>query len=202
MAPPKFGSVPAPDQKQYFAYPLSVFKLDKDLRAGMYPLGVLGAISVIATTGVLSNLIWQMIRTRNRKEYRLYQRQLYILYFNLLIADFLQAVSFLFSFHWEAIDAILAPTGACWAQGWLLHLGDVSSGFFVFAIALHTWVSVVKWRREVTYRTFVICVLSVWGFCVVMASLPPIIRGKHCYVKSAAWVSRPPELLPLFMLSL
>ncbi|KAF2104027.1 hypothetical protein NA57DRAFT_70241 [Rhizodiscina lignyota] len=186
MAPP-VGSIPKAGEEHYFPYPASVFKLNRDLHIGMYPLGLIAVLSVLATTAMISYLIWQMVVTRNRKGYRLYQRQLYILYFNLLVADFLQALSFLFSFHWEAVDAILAPTGACWAQGWLLHLGDVASGMFVFLIAVHTSLSLVRWRREMTYGLFVLFVLLAWFFCLVMATLPPIIRGKKCYAKAAAW---------------
>lgn len=99
--------------------------------------------------------------------------QYVVLIMNLLIADFLQAVSFLFSFHWIRENAILAPTPSCFAQGFLLNVGDLSSGFFVMAIALHTFFTAVKGRR-IAYNPFMFSIIGIWGFALVLSVVGPI----------------------------
>jgi len=92
---------------------------------------------------------------------------------NLLIADFLQAVSFLFSFYWIRIDAMLAPSTSCFAQGFLLNVGDLTSGFFVVAIALHTFHTAVKGRR-IQYNIFLVTIVGIWTFGLVLSIIGPI----------------------------
>ena len=84
-----------------------------------------------------------------RKYYRIYPgyNQYLLLIFNLVLADFQQSIAFLISFHWIAQNSILAPTAACFIQGWLVQVGDVSSGIWVLAIAIHTWYSVARGRK-------------------------------------------------------
>ena len=91
---------------------------------------------------------------------------------NLLIADFLQAVSFLFSFHWIRKDAMLAPSTPCFAQGFLLNVGDLTSAFFVMAIALHTFYTAVKGRR-LEHTTFLSVVIGIWVFGLTLSIIGP-----------------------------
>lgn len=91
---------------------------------------------------------------------------------NLLIADCLQAVSFLVSFHWIRINAMLAPSSACFAQGFLLNLGDLSSAFFVILVALHTFYTAVKGRR-IGHNGFLSSVVVAWGLALLLSIIGP-----------------------------
>lgn len=105
---------------------------------------------------------------------------------NLLIADLQQGLSFLISFHWVDINAILAPTRACFAQAWLLQIGDVSSGFFVFFIAFHTFYCAVKGQRFDT-TTFYIFIVGTWILALVLTALGPILYRDKYFVRAGAW---------------
>lgn len=105
---------------------------------------------------------------------------------NLLIADFIQAVSFLFSFHWIRKNGIFAPSSACFAQGFLLNIGDLTSGFFVMAIAFHTFYTAVKGRR-IGHVHFIVAVVSVWTFALLLSIIGPIEYRDRYFVRAGAW---------------
>ena len=105
---------------------------------------------------------------------------------NLLIADFFQGLSFTISFHWITVDGILAPSNACFAQGFLLNLGDISSGLFVFYIALHTFFTAVKGRR-IPQTLFASMVVFIWLFCLLLTAIGPIQHKRDYFVKAGAW---------------
>lgn len=117
---------------------------------------------------------------------RISQNQYVVLILNLLLADLQQSVSLVISFHWIRKDGILAPTSACFAQGWLLNIGDVSSGLFVFFIALHTYVCAVRGRR-IPHKTFVGLILATWALALLLTALGPIMYGQRFFVRAGAW---------------
>ncbi|CAD0110473.1 unnamed protein product [Aureobasidium uvarum] len=98
----------------------------------------------------------------------------------------MQAASFLFSFHWIKRDGIFAPSSACFAQGFLLNIGDLTSGFFVMAIAFHTFYTAVKGRR-IGHVGFIASVICVWTFALLLSIIGPIeYRGRY-FVRAGAW---------------
>ena len=105
---------------------------------------------------------------------------------NLLLADLQQGMSFLISFHWIRLDAILAPTRACFAQGWLINIGDVASGLFVFFIAAHTFICAVKGRR-LDHKVFIVLVLLTWALALTLTAIGPIVFGNKYFVRAGAW---------------
>jgi hypothetical protein len=118
--------------------------------------------------------------------------QYVILIYNLLLADFQQAISFLFTIHWLRIGKIDSPSAACFAQAWLLNMGDVSSGIFVLAIAAHTWYSVVL-GRKLQYTYFTIGILAIWAFAFLLTVLGPSTKGPNFFARTNAWASIPPS---------
>lgn len=114
------------------------------------------------------------------------QNQYVVLIMNLLIADLQQGLSFLISFYWVDINAILAPTRACFAQGWLLQIGDVSSGFFVCFIAFHTFYCAVKGQRFST-TAFYLLIIATWVFSLVLTALGPLMYRDKYFVRAGAW---------------
>lgn len=182
-------AAPAP---QYFPYPYSLDPLPKDIKNGLIPVGIFALLSVISTFILLAWITYRLVSWR--QHYRAYvgYNQYVLLIYNLLLADLQQSVAFLISFHWIGQDKILAPTSACFAQAWLLHIGDVSSGFFVLAIAIHTWLAVVK-GYKMPYKTFVAFILGIWAFAVILTLLGPAIHKSLFFTRAGAWVSRIPK---------
>lgn len=80
---------------------------------------------------------------------------------------------------------MLAPSTACVAQGFLLNVGDLTSGFFIMAIAVHTFYTAVKGRR-LEHNTFIYSILGIWGFGLLLSIVGPI-----AYVRAEAWVEVP-----------
>jgi hypothetical protein len=175
-------------EKRYFDAPNSLDKLSPLERSGLMPLGLLALLSITSVSALLIFITHRLISWRKHyKEYVGYNQYVVLIY-NLLIADLQQSIAFSISFHWLRVDGILAPTTACFLQGWFLQIGDVSSGFFVLAIAIHTWLGVVK-GYKLPYMWFVVSILMLWLFALVLTILGPAIYGGRYFTRTAEWVS-------------
>lgn len=175
-------------EPSYFPWPYSVDPLPDNLRRGLWPVGVFALLSVVATLGLLGWITYRLVSWR--KHYRSYvgYNQYVLLIYNLLLADLQQSLSFLISFHWISEGKMLAPSSACFGQAWLVQIGDISSGMFVFAIALHTFFSVVK-GRQLPFRVFLICTMVIWGISLMLTVLGPALHGNEYFTAAGAWVS-------------
>ncbi|KAF1831850.1 hypothetical protein BDW02DRAFT_36780 [Decorospora gaudefroyi] len=173
-------------EKRYFPAPDSLDPLTPTFRAGLIALGVFAMISLISVSLLLGFITHRLISWR--KHYRQYvgYNQYVILIYNLLIADLQQSIAFSISFHWLRIDKIVAPTGACFIQAWFLQIGDVASGFFVLAIAVHTWMGVVK-GYKLPYMWFVAAILGIWFFALVLTVLGPAMYQEKYFARAASW---------------
>lgn len=173
-------------EKRYFDAPHSMDPLTPLYRAGLIPLAICATMSLISVTALLGFITQRMISWR--RHYRQYvgYNQYVILIYNLLIADLQQSIAFSISFHWLRINKIVAPTGACFLQAWFLQIGDVASGFFVLAIAIHTWLGVVK-GYKMPYRWFVVSILSIWLFSLILTLLGPAMYQERYFARAAAW---------------
>lgn len=104
---------------------------------------------------------------------------------------------------------MLAPSTACFAQGFLLNVGDLTSGFFVMAIALHTFYTAVKGRR-IEHNPFLATIVCIWAFALMLSMIGPlqsvytpihhlglllmfIRHGNHYFVKAGAWCWAGPD---------
>ena len=168
--------------------PYSLLNNPTELNIGLWFLGLLATLSVVSTVTLLGFITYRMVSWRRYYENNVGHNQCIIFILNLLLADLFQASSFLISFHWLSLDAIVAPTTACTAQGWLLNFGDLSSGFFVLAIAIHTWLSVVRGIRT-KLVTFVISITCVWTGATVLTSFGLARHPRDFFVHTGAWVS-------------
>lgn len=173
--------------KRYYPAPDTMDPLTPTYRAGMIPLAVCALMSLFSVAALLGFITQRMISWR--RHYRKYvgYNQYVILIFNLLIADLQQSISFSISFHWLRINKIVAPTGACFIQAWFLQIGDVASGFFVLAIAIHTWLGVVR-GYKLPYVWFVVAILSIWFFALFLTVLGPAMHQERYFARAAAWV--------------
>jgi hypothetical protein len=173
-------------QSEYFKPPHSVSPLPEGLHVGLYVVGAFGLLSFLATLSLLSFVAYRFCTWRDHYKTFIGYNQYVLLFLNLVLSDLFQAASFLISFYWIAIDGILAPNAACTSQGFLLHLGDVASAFFVLAIALHTYYTVVLSRR-IPYRIFGGMVIMVWLIVIFLTVLGLSIHRDTYFVRAGAW---------------
>ncbi|KAF2146254.1 uncharacterized protein K452DRAFT_220171 [Aplosporella prunicola CBS 121167] len=170
----------------YYPYPYSIDPLTDELKRGLIPVGIFALISVMATLALLLWITYRLVSWR--RHYRAYvgYNQYVLLIYNLLLADLQQSLSFMISFHWLSEDRMVAPTSACFGQAWLVQIGDISSGMFVLAIALHTFFSVVK-GRQLPFNVFLISIVSIWVFSLFMTMIGPAMHGQKFFTKAGAW---------------
>ena len=119
--------------------------------------------------------------------------QFLVLIYNLLFADIQQAVAFLLNVTWLSKDSVAVGTEVCWAQGWFVSIGDLASSVFIGAIALHTYLGVVRGYRLPT-PVFYSIIAGLWSFVYGMGILGVIITNNGegeggLYVRAGAWVS-------------
>ncbi|KAF1975385.1 hypothetical protein BU23DRAFT_529854 [Bimuria novae-zelandiae CBS 107.79] len=172
--------------KRYFAYPNSLDPLPEVYYRGLIPLVTFAMASLVSVSALLCFITWRLIGWRKRHREYVGYNQYIILIYNLLIADLQQSVAFVITFHWLKLDSILAPTAACFLQGWFLHIGDVASGFFVLAIAVHTWLGVVKGYR-MSYVSLIIMIIAIWVFAVILTVLGPAMYGNKFFTRAGGW---------------
>ena len=166
----------------------SLDPLPTDIRYGMIAMGIIGLFSSVSTFSLFIFITWRMISWRTYYDQPIAGNQIFVLIYNLLLADFQQALSFLFAFHWVAENRLVGPTTACFAQGWLIQIGDVSSGLWVLSIGVHTFVNLVL-QKSIPMKVFVVWVISLWGFCLILTAIGPITHKEDFFVPAGAWVS-------------
>lgn len=184
-----FGMMPRDNlEKQYFSEPNSLDPLPSVYREGLIPVTIFAMMSLISVTALLIFITHRLISWR--KHYREYvgYNQYVILIYNLLLADLQQAIAFVMSFHWLRTNKLLARTAPCFLQAWFLQIGDVSSGFFVLAIAIHTWLGVVK-GYKVPYKWFIVSILGLWAFALLLTILGPAMYQDRFFGRAGGWVS-------------
>jgi hypothetical protein len=126
--------------------------------------------------------------------------QFLILIYNLLIADLHQSIAFALNSTWINRNAILVDTKTCWAQGFFVSTGDLSSSMFIMLIAVHTFFSVIKGYRP-SQRLLYLAIVLVWLFVYFISALPIAITNngrEHggLFVRAGAWVRLQPISSP------
>lgn len=149
-------------------------------------MGIIGLLSASSTLTLLVILTYRLFTSSGRAN--ITRNQNILLIYNLLVADLQQSLSFVISFYWESRNAIVAPHPACFAQGWLIQMGNVSSGFWIMAIALHTFHTLVN-GKQLPHRDFVTITVGIWVFAILLAVISPAKFGYEAFVSAGAWVS-------------
>lgn len=168
--------------------PSSLDPLPRDIHNGMIAMGLVGVLSTTSTLALLIFIGYRMIYWRRFYDQPLATNQIFILIFNLLLADFQQALSFLIAFYWLHHDKLVGPSNICFAQGWLIQIGDLSSGIWVLSIAVHTFTGLVL-QKTIPFRAFVGGVLAIWMFCLILTAIGPIMHNTAFFVPAGVWVS-------------
>lgn len=164
--------------------------LPEGIRNGMIAMGTFGLVSAVSTSTLMGFIIHRMVCWRKYYYTPFATNQVFVLICNLLLADFHQAISFVISFHWIARNKLVGPSAVCFTQGWLIQIGNVSSGLWVLAIAIHTLINVVA-KRTFPHRTFVTAVILVWAFSLAITAIGPIMSQDSFFVPTGAWVGGP-----------
>lgn len=170
----------------HFPYPYSLDPIPQKLLHSMIPVGTFALMSVISTFSLLCFLIFRTITWRNHYAAPIGYNQYVVLVVCLLLADMQQSAGFLISLHWIHHKKILAPSSPCFAQGWLIHSGDVASGFFVLAIALHTFHTAIQ-ARVLAKRTFYSIIASIWLLAYLLTAIGVAQHTDQYFVRAGAW---------------
>ncbi|KAK5728035.1 hypothetical protein LTR17_012232 [Elasticomyces elasticus] len=174
------------DGHLYFPAPYSASPLPPTLYHGLIPIGLLALLSVMSTLALICFIAYRFATWRLHYRTFVGYNQYVVLVLNLLLADLQQSSGFLISWHWYKQNEILAPSSACFAQGWLIHSGDVASGLFVLGIAIHTFYTAVYGRR-VGNKGFAACVIGLWAFAYMLTGTGMGMHGEKYFVRAGAW---------------
>ncbi len=157
------------------------------LSHGLVAVSTFGLLSFFCSSSLFFYLTWRLISWRSKSDSKTPPNQFLILIYNLLLADIQQALAFLLNISALRNNGIYVGTSTCFAQGWFVSTGDLASSVFICAIAIHTWMGVVKEYRLPT-PAFYCCIGALWTFVYLMAAIGPIIHGHDFYVRASAWV--------------
>ncbi|KAL2838580.1 G protein-coupled glucose receptor regulating Gpa2-domain-containing protein [Aspergillus pseudodeflectus] len=167
--------------------------LTPSTKAGFIAMGICGLLSFTSTLGLLLFLMHRFINWKRYYKRPLLHNQYVVLIFNLLLADIQQATAFLLCLHWVNKGAVSYPSAACVLQGWWIQVADPGSGLFVIAIAMHTGAVVLR-GRQLPYKAFVFCVVSLWAFIIALGIIPvALYRSETFVISEAGWCWISPE---------
>jgi hypothetical protein len=152
------------------------------LTRGLTAVSTLGFLSFALSTLLLFRLTYRFIRGTSKTR----RNQFLILIFNLLLADFQQSIAFMLNVEWLRRDSIAVGTSTCWAQGWFVSTGDLSSGLFTLAIALHSYADIVHDFR-LSHRLFMSVIASLWIFNYLLAIASVALHPADVFVRAGAW---------------
>jgi hypothetical protein len=161
--------------------------LPEVLSHGLVAVSFFGFLSFFCSTLLLVYLTWRMISWKQKSGSGVQMNQFLFLVYNLLFADIQQSIAFLLNASALSNNAIVVESPTCFAQGWFVSTGDLSSSVFICAIAIHTFMSVVKEYR-LPESLFYGWIGSLWAFIYLMAILGPAMHGRDFYVRASAWV--------------
>ncbi|KAI1003361.1 hypothetical protein K3495_g4846 [Podosphaera aphanis] len=169
--------------------PLASSSLDglpNTIRNGMIALGVCGIVSLLSTTTFFLIFTYRMIHWRRFSPYPITRNQVFLLVYNLFIADMIQASGFVISFWWISQNNLTGPNKKCEFQGLLVQVGDVASGLWSLAIAIHTFINLVL-KKSVSHSKLVTFVIFLWIFIVMLAAIGPIRSQGNFFTPTDAW---------------
>jgi hypothetical protein len=156
------------------------------LSHGLVAVSTFGLLSFFCSTSLFFYLTYRLVYWRRHSHSKAPTNQFLFLIYNLLLADIQQSIAFLLNIGSLRRNALVVGIPECWAQGWFVSTGDLASGVFICAIAIHTFLSVVKEYR-LSSAAFYSCIASLWTFVYLMAAIGPLIHRENFYVRAGAW---------------
>ncbi|EXJ77619.1 hypothetical protein A1O3_09847 [Capronia epimyces CBS 606.96] len=155
------------------------------LRHGLVAVAFFGILSLVATSILFTYLTYRLCSWYFTGQLRNGANQFFLLIYNLVLADIQQALAFTLTARYLATDKIQVGTTTCWANGWFISTGDLASGVFILAIAIHTYFFLVKGQR-VSNKAFITGIACAWIFVYGMAAIG-VAMDRDLYVRAGAW---------------
>lgn len=157
------------------------------LSKGLIAVAVCGSVSLISTFSLIAYLTYRVVSWRLKGNTQP-TNQVFILIYNLLLADIQQGLAFTLNISSLQRNGIFVGTRLCWTQGWFVSIGDLASSVFIFAVAVHTWFAIVK-EQKVSNKTLYCIVAGLWTFVYLITLIGPLLHPHELYVRAEAWVS-------------
>ncbi|KIW07747.1 uncharacterized protein PV09_01677 [Verruconis gallopava] len=156
-----------------------------EVRLGLIALGVIALASALCTLALISFIAYRSWKWNSFYATSIRRNVFVILLCNLFLADFFQSIGFLFSWYWLRKDGLDSYTGPCTVQGLFINFGDVSSAFFVLAIAGQTWLH-LRFKRQLRFDAFLTIVVGIWIFALILTVLGPATTSRY-FADTGAW---------------
>jgi hypothetical protein len=163
------------------------------LSQGLIAVSTFGFLSFFFSTSLFLFLTYRLISWRRKSGSQAPTNQFLVLIYNLVLADIQQSLAFLLNASSLKHDAIEVGTSICWAQGWFVSTGDLASSVWIFAIAVHTFLGVVK-GYSLPSTQFYSAIAGLWIFVYIMATIGAALHPDDLYVRADAWVCVLPSL--------
>ncbi|KAI9709425.1 MAG: hypothetical protein M1812_007702 [Candelaria pacifica] len=160
--------------------------LPEVLYHGLIAVSITAWLSLVFTISLFGFLTYRLVVFAREHGVFCAQNQFIILIYNLVLADIQQSAAFAINTHWLHLNAINAPSAACFVQGWFMSTGDLASGVFILAIAVHTfWTVVYNYRMRGSH--FGLCILACWVVVIAMALIGVGLHQNDLYTRAGAW---------------
>jgi hypothetical protein len=175
----------AVDSKAIVNAPTTLSPLNPELRRGLTAVTVFGFLSFITSVLLFLVLAYKLLYWHIGKAHNRRINQFIVLIFNLVFADIQQAIAFLLNIEWLRANAIEAGTPTCIAQGWFVSTGDLASGVFTFAIAVHSFMD-ITFDYRLPYLAFNLTLAVLWTFIYACAIIGLALHP-DLYTRAGAW---------------
>lgn len=156
------------------------------LYRGLIAVTVFGFLSFVSSVALFLHLAWRLLHWNRTSSGSARINQFIILLFNLVFADIQQSIAFLLNVRWLSANAILVDTPLCWAQGWFVSTGDLGSGIFTLAIAVHAFMDIV-FDYRLGQRGFAGAIMGLWTFNYACAIIGMGMHPSDFYMRAGAW---------------
>ncbi|KAF4553240.1 Hypothetical protein D9617_7g029670 [Elsinoe fawcettii] len=157
--------------------------LPPSLFRGLTAVTFFGFLSFFLSTALFLRISYRLILDRRHK---LHRNQFLVLILNLLFADIEQSIAFWSNVQWLREDQIHVATSMCWTQGFFVSVGDLASGVFTIAIAVHTFLDIVLGYQP-SYTLFLSLIFSCHAFVYACAIIGIALHPADIYVRAGAW---------------
>ncbi|KAF2160278.1 hypothetical protein M409DRAFT_70614 [Zasmidium cellare ATCC 36951] len=170
--------------------PSTLAPLPNGLHHGLTAVTILALLSLVTSSALFLHLSYRLLvlghRRRTNHPQHAHANQFIILIFNLVLADIQQSVAFALNAEWITTNSITAGTATCWAQGWFVSTGDLASGVFTFAIAVHSFADIVCSYR-LSRPMFLITIALLWTFVYLAALIGIAMHPADFYTRAGSW---------------
>ncbi|EME39046.1 hypothetical protein DOTSEDRAFT_108850, partial [Dothistroma septosporum NZE10] len=170
----------------------SLSPLPKGLTRGLTAVTTLGLLSFLTSTGLIVHLAYRIATWKRSPQHgpggtiKRHANQFIILIFNLILADIQQSIAFSLSIQWLITNSISSGTSACWAQGWFVSTGNLASGVFSIAIAIHSFLDIVC-NIRLSRFLFKVSILGLWSCIYTLAIIGIAVHPNDFYTRAGAW---------------